>query len=180
MNENYNDCNQRKTTSTFLYMQKAKINAKRFYKQKKRHFSKSKTMSITFLYTKSLTLYVTRFFMKFWNGNLYTKSMTLFVMWCLYIQKYTHFEKFKTIWITFFYTKSLTLYVTQFFMGFLKLAEGGEGYEQEIMHFSLIRLYAKNNALPDTFYKKPETLRHFLIFKTKCTLCYVLYIKCMV
>ena len=172
--------NERQRARLYIYIKQNKMRNV-IYIQISRHFVNSKTICVAFLFTKAWHFTLRNFHEFFEIGiYIYTKSMTLFVTWRFYIQKYTHFEKFKTIWITFFYTKSLTLYVTQFFMGFLKLAEGGEGYEQEIMHFSLIRLYAKNNALPDTFYKKPETLRHFLIFKTKCTLCYVLYLKCMV
>ena len=37
----------------------------RFYTQKARHFAKSKTIYDTFLYTKTLTLCVTRFFIGF-------------------------------------------------------------------------------------------------------------------
>ena len=42
---------------------KTKI-AKRFYIQKARYFSKSKTIPVTYLYAKSKTLYITQFFMK--------------------------------------------------------------------------------------------------------------------
>ena len=52
------------TTCTLLYTKSKKIE-KRFYIQKVRHFSKSKTIPVTFLYSKSPTLYFTQFFMKF-------------------------------------------------------------------------------------------------------------------
>ena len=51
MNTN-NECHQRKTTRTFLYIQKVKNTGKRFYIQKAGHFSKSKTIAVTVLYTK--------------------------------------------------------------------------------------------------------------------------------
>ena len=57
MNENFNDCHQRETTCTFLYMQNAKKIETVIYIQKARHFAKSKTISVTFLYAKSMTLY---------------------------------------------------------------------------------------------------------------------------
>ena len=60
MDENDDDCHHQKTTRTFIYTKSKKI-AKRFYIQKARHFSKSKTISVTFLYTKSDTLDVTGF-----------------------------------------------------------------------------------------------------------------------
>ena len=41
MNVNSNDCNQRKTTCTFIYLYKAKKNCETFvYRQKSRHFAK--------------------------------------------------------------------------------------------------------------------------------------------
>ena len=40
----------------------------------------------------------------------------------LYLQKYRHFAKSKTICVTFLYTKSKTIYVIQFFIKMLKLA----------------------------------------------------------
>ena len=44
-----------------LYTKRAKIIVKHFYIQKSTHFSKSQTISVTFLYTKSDTLEVTGF-----------------------------------------------------------------------------------------------------------------------
>ena len=66
INVNNNDSHQQKKTSTFLYIYKAKKMLNVYiYIQKARHFSKSKTIYVAFLLTKSHTLYVTRFFMKF-------------------------------------------------------------------------------------------------------------------
>ena len=87
INENYNDCHQRITAYTFLYIQKEKEIVNLFYIQKSRHFAKSKTICVTFLYTKSKTLYVTRFFMKLLGlGFIYKKHEKIcYVMF--YIQK---------------------------------------------------------------------------------------------
>ena len=45
---NYNDYHHRKTTCTFYYIKEAKQIAKRFKIQKAIHFSKSKTISVSF------------------------------------------------------------------------------------------------------------------------------------
>ena len=61
-----------------LYMYKKKKIAKRFNIKKSRQLAKSKTISVTFLYTKIWTLYVTRFFMKFLKlAFIYKKDDTL-------------------------------------------------------------------------------------------------------
>ena len=75
----YNDSHHRNKTYTFLYIQKAKIIAKRFYILKSRHFPKSKNICVTFLYTKIQTLYVTLFFMNFLKLAFIYKIMTLCV-----------------------------------------------------------------------------------------------------
>ena len=63
----FNKYIKKKFLNVYIYMQKA------------RHFAKSKTICVTFLLTKSLTLYVTRFFMKFLKLAF------------IYIQKALHF-----------------------------------------------------------------------------------------
>ena len=72
-------CKKQKKIETFLYTQKAG------------HFAKSKTISVRFLNPKSMTLYVTRFFMTFLKlAFMYKKHDTL-------------------LYVTFLYTKSRTL-----------------------------------------------------------------------
>ena len=76
----------------------------------------------------------------------------------IYIQKFRHFAKSKTICVTFLFTKSQTLYVMQFFMKILKFA---------------------------FIYKKHENLRYVRFVYTKIripskkqdNLCYVFYIQ---
>ena len=116
---NNNESHQKNTMCTFFYTQKAKQTSKiiYIYIQKARHFLKIKTICVTFLFTKSLTLYATRFSWMFWNCHLYIyKSTTLCVTWRFNIQKSRRFEKIKTICVTLFYTKRMTLCVIQFFM----------------------------------------------------------------
>ena len=62
--ENIASC-QRKPTCTFIYIYKAKELQNVYIYTKARHFAKSKTISVTFLFTKIWTLYVTQFFKKF-------------------------------------------------------------------------------------------------------------------
>ena len=65
INVNNNDSHQQETTCTFNIYKKQKLLRNVYiYTQKFRHFSKSKTICVTFLFTKSMTLYVTGFFMK--------------------------------------------------------------------------------------------------------------------
>ena len=68
-----NKCIQIKSTMTAMserqraqfYIYKKETNAKRFYIQKARHFTKSKIICVMFLNIKSRTLCVTRLFMEF-------------------------------------------------------------------------------------------------------------------
>ena len=63
----FNIYKKKKMRNVYLYIQEA------------RHFSKSKTICVTFLFTKNPTLYVTQFFMKFLKLAF------------IYIQKELHF-----------------------------------------------------------------------------------------
>ena len=99
----------------FIYT-KRKNNAKRFHKQKARHFAKIKTICVTFLYTKIRILYVTQFcmnFLKLAGGEggrgviLICKKITLRYT---FICKKMHFTlrfiyKKQTLCVTFLYAK---------------------------------------------------------------------------
>ena len=90
-----------------LYIQKAK-KSETFYIQKARHFAKSNTISVTFLYTKSKTLYVTLFVMKFLKvALLYKNHDTLHYVAFLYSKSW-HFAKSKTICVTFLFAQKKT------------------------------------------------------------------------
>ena len=96
-----------------------------FYIKNARHFAKSKTICVTFLCTKIMLLYVTQFFKE--NVKLafiHKKHNTLRYVTFLNT-KSRHFAKIKTICVTVLFKTRLTLCVTQFFIEFLKLAEGG-------------------------------------------------------
>ena len=64
-----------------FYIYKNQKNCETFiYIQKSRHIAKSKTICVTFLFTKIQTLNVTQFFMKKFNWHLYIyKNLTLIV-----------------------------------------------------------------------------------------------------
>ena len=72
---------------TFLYTQKETKTVKLLYIHKTSHFSKGKTISVTFLHTKSKTFYVTRFFMNISSWHFYTKIMIICVSRRFYLQK---------------------------------------------------------------------------------------------
>ena len=118
---------ERQRALIYIYIYKAKILRKVYmHTQKARHFAKSKKICVTFLFTKSQTLYVTRFIMKFLKLAfiyIYQKRDTFNYVKFLYTRSQT-LRKSETICVKFLYTKILTLCVTQFFMGFFKLAEG--------------------------------------------------------
>ena len=107
------------------------------YKKKNRETflnTKRTTTSVTFLFSKSKTLYDTQFSWKFLSWYLYTKSMTLCVTWRFHIHKSRHFAKSKTICVTFLCTKMWTLCITQFLLNFWNWRRGDI-------------LYAKYNSL---------------------------------
>ena len=77
------------------------------YIQKARYFAKSKTIYVTFVFTKKRdTLRYAICHEIFEIGIfIYIKSMTLWVTWRFYKKISRHFEKSKTICVTFFYIK---------------------------------------------------------------------------
>ena len=124
MNENLNDCHQRETTCTFIYIGGKKANV--FI------YTSRMTISITFLYSKSMILYVARFLKKFLKLS------------------FNHKKHDTLRYVTFLYTKSRTLrkkqdnshcvfiYKIWTLIEFFKLAEvGGTFYIQNSMHYTL-------------------------------------------
>ena len=78
-NLNNNDSHHKNTAFPLLYIpKKEKLPNFYIYIQKSRNTVKIKTICVTFLFTKSQTLYVTRFSSNFWSWHLYIyKNMTL-------------------------------------------------------------------------------------------------------
>ena len=67
----------------------------------------------------------------------------------------------------------------QFFIEFLKLAEGGDIFIcKKQCTLCYIFIFLKQFTLRDvSIYKKPDTLSYILIFKKQCNLCYVFISK---
>ena len=171
---NFDDCHQRKTTCTSVYA-KSKKNAKRFYMQNPRHFAKIKTISVMFLYTISMTLYVTQFLWNFWSWYLYTKSVTLCVKW-RFIYKNPDTLKKGGQFALRFYMQNMYTFRCATFHCIYEIGRGGKYflywktmhfalhfymrkivyfalrfYIQKASHFALHFFYPKNNALCITF-----------------------------
>ena len=121
----------------FIYIKQK--NAKRFYKQKSRDFVKSKTISVTFIYTRIRTLYVTQFSMSFLKLRDY-----------LY-KNARHFAKIKTICVTFCIQKPRLCALHDLSLNFWNWRRvGGAFFYLKTMHFAL-NFYMQKNALCVTF-----------------------------
>ena len=159
MNENYDDCHHRKKTRKFIYT-KSNFFAKCFYIQKARHFSKSWTISVKFLYIESYTFHVTGFFMKILRlAFIYKKHDTLRYVTFLYTKSQTLRKKQDNLRYV-LYTKIRQFCVTRFFIEFLKFAEGGGTFiDLKNNILCVTSLYTQNNALCVTLrYTKSLTL----------------------
>ena len=95
----------------FIYT-KIKTIAERFHIQKASHFARSKTISVTLLYTKSKTIYFTQW-------HIYTKSR-YFVLRDVFI-----YRNPDTQFALRFIDKNPDIFVPRFIFEFLKLADGG-------------------------------------------------------
>ena len=112
-----------------LYTQKAK-KTKRFYIQKARHFSKSKTISVTFLHTKSQT------FMKVLKlAFIFKNHDTLRYVTFIYTKRYTLSKKQDNLWYVFIYKNPALLFCAIFHWIF-EICGGGGTF-----------IYKKNNVL---------------------------------
>ena len=173
MNEDYDDSHHWKTTRTFIYTKSKKLRNVLIYK-KPDTFQKARQFPLRFYIQKALHLTL-RDFHEFFEVGIYTKSMTLCVTWRFYIQKSGHFAKSKTICDTFLYTKIRHFCVTQFFIDFLKFADGGGHLFIKKNNVLCVTFsYWKNNALCVTLlYKEPDTMRYILISKKQYTFIYV-------
>ena len=120
--------------------------------QKSRHFAKSKTICVTFLYTKSETLYVTQFFMKILKLEFtYKKHDTLRYVAVLYTKMQTLSKKLDNFCYVFIYKKSDTLRYA-IFHGIFEIGGGGRAFLYEKNNALCVTfLYSKNNALCVTF-----------------------------
>ena len=148
----------------FSHIQKAK-NCETFLYTKGRHFAKIETISVTFLYRKSKTIYVTQFFIKFLKlVFVYKKHDTLRYVTFLYTKIQTLSKNQDNLRYVFIYKNMDTLHYAIFHQIFE--IGGGEKtffyakkthfalyfYKQKRMHFALRFIY-----------KKPYTLRYIYI-----------------
>ena len=90
------------------------------YMHKARHVSKSKTICVTFLFTKIPTLYVTRFLMKFLKlAFIYIQKARLFSLLDVFLyQRPNTSKKVRQFALRFLIHKNLTLCVTRFSWNF--------------------------------------------------------------
>ena len=151
INENDNDCHQLKTTCTVISIQKVK-KAKLLY-TKSWTLVKRKTISVTFLFPKSNTIYVTQFFMKFLNlVFIYRKNDTLSYVMFLYTKSQKLRKNKDNLRYVFIYKNMDTLRYAILHWIFVI---GGEGetflYAKKYSLF-ITFLYAKNNALCVPFF----------------------------
>ena len=123
-------------------------------------FQKARQFPLHFYIQKAIHLTLRDFHEISEVGIFHTKSMTLCVTWRFYIQKARHFAKSETICNMFLYTKIRHYSVTQFFIEFLKFAEGGGHlFTKNNNVLCVTFLYWKNNALCVTLlYTKSLTL----------------------
>ena len=128
---NYNYFHHQKTTCMFLYINESKKIAKHFYIQKARHFSKTKTIFVKFLYTKKPdTLHYT-IFHEIFEVGIYIQKAWHFALQDILYTKLRHFAKRNTICVTFLHKKPDTFCSTNFH-GILNLEEGGGKFWYEI------------------------------------------------
>ena len=136
------------------------------YIYKKHDTLKNQEISVTFLFTKSQTLYVKRFFMKFLKlAFIYTKIMTLCVTWIFIYKIQTLRRKQNDLRYGCFYTKILTLCNTRFSWNFWSWRGGG------------VFIYKNNTLCVQFLYAKKCTFRYFLYTKKKTFCVIFLYAK---
>ena len=151
--------NKRQRVHFYIYKNQKMLNYY-IYKQKARHFAKSKTISVRFLLTEIHTLYVTRLSWNVWNCHLYIhKRHDTFALREVFIYKKPETsKKARQFALRFLINKKPDTLRFAIFMKFLKLAEGGRRgvSKQKIMHFPF-RFYIQ---------KAWHFVSHFYILKT--------------
>ena len=136
----------------FYIRKKFKKIAERFYIQRAIHFSKSKTITVAFLYPKSNSLYVAGFFMKFLKlAFIFKKNYALGYVTLLYTKSKTLRKNYIRQFAIRFIYKNPALCVPRFFNEFLKFAEGGDIYSLKIQGTCVNLFYTKCLSLCLTF-----------------------------
>ena len=132
-----NDPHQKKTTNTFLYIQKQKI-LKRLYIYKNLNtFQKSRQVVLGFYSKKLQILYITQLSWNFWIWHLYIYKNHDYLRYVkfLYTKSHTLGNKQDNLRYIFFIKKSWHFALHNFSWNFWNLAERG------------VFFYTKNNAL---------------------------------
>ena len=113
---------------------------------------------------------------------IYTKSMTLCVTWIFYIQKSIHFEKGKTICVTFFQIQKSWHFALRTFHGIFEIGGGGWAFLfTKKMHFALNFYMQKTTHFSLGLYTKIQTLCVTFLYLKKSALCVTfLYLKSIV
>ena len=133
MDVNKNDSHHRKSTCTFLHIQKSKIVAKRLY-----IYTKSLTISVPFLFTRSQTLYVTRFFMKCLKlAFIFIQIVRQFALQDVLNKKGLTLQKQHDSLRYVLKLKRPDSLLNAVFHRILKLAEGGGIFILKMMYFAL-------------------------------------------
>ena len=129
--------------------------------------------------TKSQTLYVKRYFMKFLNLAFNHKKHDTLCYWTfLYTKIQTLRKKQDNLRSVFMFKNPDTLHQA-IFIEFLEFAEGGGIFTLKNSSLCVTFLYLKNNALCLTFYiqKARHYALYFYMCKKNCTLRYVFISK---
>ena len=131
----------------FIYTKRKEI-AIRFYIQKARHFAKSMTIPVTFLYKNKITLFPP-IFHEIFEVGIYIQKAWHFSLCEFLIQKFRHITKRKTICVRFYIQKSKH-FALRNFHGIFEISWGGRTflykttiyfalhiYIEKILHFTL-------------------------------------------
>ena len=142
-----------------------------------------KTIVVTFLLTKSHTLYITRFFMKFLKLAFYVFKNydTLRYVTFLYTKIHSLRKRKDNLRYIFMIQKAWHFALRDFSWNFLKLAEGLFLFLTKNNGLCVEYLYAKNNAISVKFlYTKSLTLCVTFLYPKNDALCITfLYPKCV-
>ena len=143
--------NERQRARFYIY--ENKINFLNLFKiQKERYIAKSNTISLMFLYTKSQTPYLKRFFVKFLKlAFIYKKHDTLCYGMFLYTKILTLRKKQDNLRYVFMLKNPDTLHYAIFHWIFEICAGGWKILIAKNNALCVTFLYAKNNALWVTF-----------------------------
>ena len=178
INVNKIDSHQRKTTYTFLCIEKSKKSRKDYtyiHTKSETLFKMLDNLRWVLFTKKPVTLYYAIFmkFLKF--AFIYFKKYDIFSsVTFLYTKSPTLRKKARQFALSFFIYKNPDTLRYAVFMEFLKLLEGGAFLYTKKCTLRYIFISKKYCTFCYVFtYNNPDTLRHIFICKKQCTLCHV-------